>query len=242
MNMAHELKKNKLLLVVVIVYAALLITQPDRGMTAVNNSKYYIIEMLEIMPVIFILTALIEAWIPREVIMKHFSKDAGLRGAIVSFLLGSFSAGPIYAAFPVCKTLLKKGASISSIVIILSSWAVVKVPMLINEAKFLGLRFMGVRWISTTISIFIMAYVISLVVKVQDIPNTKEPTHQDVDFTIREEYCISCGICTRLLPQNFILKDGKVKIISRENLEEHISEVASKCPAGAIGYGKNEVV
>lgn len=242
MNVAHQLKKNKLLLVVVIVYAALLITQPDQGMVAINNSKYYIFEMLEIMPVIFIFTALIEAWIPREVIMKHFSKDAGVRGSIVSFLLGSFSAGPIYAAFPVCKTLLKKGASITSVVIILSSWAVVKVPMLINEAKFLGLRFMGVRWASTTISIFIMAYVISLVVKVRDVPNAEEPVHQDIDFTIREEYCISCGICTRLLPQKFILKDGKVKVVSRENLEEHISEAVSKCPAGAICYGKNEVV
>ena len=31
---------------------------------------------------------------------------------------------------------LKKGASISNIVIILSAWAVIKVPMLANEAKF----------------------------------------------------------------------------------------------------------
>jgi len=41
---------------------------------------YYIIEMLQIMPVIFILTSIIEAWVPKEVIMKGFGEKAGIKG------------------------------------------------------------------------------------------------------------------------------------------------------------------
>ena len=98
-----------------------------------------------IMPVIFLLTTLIEAWVPKEMIMEHLGDESGLKGALISLLLGSVSVGSIYVAFPVCKTLFKKGASISNIVVILSAWAVIKIPMLANEAKFLSPKFMAIR-------------------------------------------------------------------------------------------------
>jgi hypothetical protein len=41
--------------------------------------------------------------------------------------------------------------SISNIVIILSTWAVIKVPMLLNESKFLGTKIMFNRWVLTTV-------------------------------------------------------------------------------------------
>ena len=170
MSIIKAIKKNKLLFVVVLAYIFLMIAMPQKALESGKNSMYYVKEMLQIMPVIFILTSLIEAWVPRETIMKGFGEGSGFKGSIFSFILGSFSAGPIYAAFPVCKILLKKGASVSNIVIILSAWAVVKVPMLLNESKFLGPRFMAIRWVLTTISIFIMAYIISAIVKKDTIP------------------------------------------------------------------------
>lgn len=60
------------------------------------------------MPVVFILTSILEAWVPREVIMNIFGEKAGIKGSMMSFILGSLSAGPIYAAFPISKMLLKK--------------------------------------------------------------------------------------------------------------------------------------
>lgn len=164
MRFLRIIKKNKLLTVVIGVYFYLLIFNTSKGIEAFQQSRYYIIEMLEIIPVILIFTSLIEIWIPKETIMKNFGNNTGVKGAVFSFLIGSFSAGPIYAAFPVCRMLIKKGASIENIIIILSTWAVVKVPMLINEAKFLGFDFMFVRWILTSISIFIMAYIIGKII------------------------------------------------------------------------------
>ena len=120
MSIIKAIKKNKLLFVVVLAYIFLMIAMPQKALESGKNSMYYVKEMLQIMPVIFILTSLIEAWVPRETIMKGFGEGSGLKGSIFSFILGSFSAGPIYAAFPVCKILLKKGASVSNIVIILA--------------------------------------------------------------------------------------------------------------------------
>ena len=192
--------------------------------------------MLFIMPVIFILTSLIEAWVPKETIIKGFGEGSGIKGSILSFILGSVSAGPIYAAFPISKMLLNKGASVSNIVIILSSWAVVKVPMLANEAKFLGPRFMATRWVLTTIDIFTMAYMVSKVVKKEDIPLEKEK-EEGTTLAIKEQYCIGCGVCVKLDPGTFELVNGKAKVMKEVSFEERnetINKTIEKCPTKVI--------
>jgi len=136
--------------------------------------------MFMIMPVIFVLTSLLDSWVPKESIIKILGKEAKKKGIVLSFLLGSISAGPIYAAFPLCGMLHRKGAGIRNIVIILSSWAVVKVPMLLNEAKFLGLRFMIVRWVFTIISILIFSWITAQIVKDTDLPRKREEVKSGV--------------------------------------------------------------
>lgn len=259
MNIFKAFKKNKLLFLVILAYVLLLAAMPQKALESGKNSMYYVIEMIQIMPVIFILTSLIEAWVPREIIIKSFGEKSGFKGSILSFLLGSFSAGPIYAAFPVCKMLLGKGASISNIVIILSAWAVVKVPMLANEAKFLGPKFMGVRWVLTTISIFIMAYIVSKLVRKSDIPyeNCKageklgaavsgargeavsEAAEEGDIIDIKQQYCIGCGVCTKLYPDKFELADGKAKVTQKKitaDEKDRLNNAIEKCPAKAIYF------
>src|SRR5699024_5690397 len=214
-------------------------TSTEKAVLSVKNSGYYIKEMLMIMPVVFLLTALIEAWVPKKMIMEHLGDESGLKGSFISLLLGSVSAGPIYAAFPVCKTLLKKGASVSNIVVMLSAWAVIKVPMLANEAKFLSPKFMGLRWILTTLSIFVMGYIISKTVKREEIPMEDEKLKENTIF-LEEEYCMGCGICEKMAPEHFEVKDKKAAVIDSDFVEEErekIKDVQEKCPAKAIKAG-----
>jgi len=170
MKFMKFIKKNKMLFLVGLVYAVLFILSPEKAAQSGQNSLYYLIELLEVLPLVFLATVLIEAWIPKEVIMNRFGEKSGFMGNVLSLALGSLSAGPIYAAFPIGKMLLAKGASITNIVIILSTWAVIKVPMLANEVRFLGMEFMTVRWVLTVTSIFLMAYLTAMIVKKKDLP------------------------------------------------------------------------
>lgn len=237
--MIEKLKKNKFLLMVALIYIVLFITNTDKAIVSVKNSGYYIKEMLMIMPVVFLLTSLIEAWVPKKVIMENLGDGSGIKGSFISLLLGSVSAGPIYAAFPVCKTLIKKGASISNIVVILSAWAVIKVPMLANEAKFLSPRFMVTRWVLTTISIFIMGFVISKFVKREDIPMKEEEIEKD-KIQINDDYCIGCGICEKLAPEYFKV-ENKISKTVNDRIQNHTLDKAKKaqekCPTKAIKIG-----
>ncbi|MGL5315522.1 MAG: permease [Peptostreptococcaceae bacterium] len=236
-----RIKNNKFISFVTLIYLTLAIIAPSKAMESLFNSLYYIKEMLIIMPVILLLTSLIEAWVPTKTIKNMLGEDAGFKGYVFSFLLGSFSAGPIYAAFPVCKTLLNKGARVSNIVIILSSWAVVKVPMLANEAKFLGPKFTFIRWILTTISIFLMAYLMSKIVKKKDVMDeaamySDESKVEEV-LTIQEDYCVGCSLCTKLAPMTFIMENKKAKVIHKNVKVEDfelLANVVDKCPANAI--------
>lgn len=239
MTIVKKIKNNIFLSSVILIYVFLFIFMTDKGIMSLNNSLYYVKEMLIIMPVILLLTSLIEAWIPKKAIENTLGEGSGSKGFIFSLLLGSFSAGPIYAAFPVCKTLLKKGASIANIIIILSAWAVIKIPMLANEAKFLGANFMAVRWILTTISILIMAVIISKFVKKEDIPIDDVVEKEQSILSIDIEFCIGCGLCARIAPDDFIMQNKKAKInkkIFKIEVNENSKLAIDKCPAKAIKY------
>ena len=136
--------------------------------------------------------------------------------------------------------LLKKGASIANVVIILSAWAVIKVPMLANEAKFLGPNFMGLRWILTVMSILIISYLMTVFVKKEDIPIGEEKSlSKATGIDIKEQYCIGCGLCEKLMPQHFKVVDKKAKWKESTLNDIQINElkaIIDKCPVKAIDF------
>ena len=67
-------------------------------------------------------------------------------------------------AFPLASSMIKKGASISNIVIFLSAWACLKIPQELVELQFLGWKFMILRWALTVILVVIMGAVIEKLV------------------------------------------------------------------------------
>lgn len=152
-----KVKPYSLSIIVAVGYLALFIYDPTLGAKSVKTLGSYLFEMLQVMPPVFILTSLMLIWIPRHVIINHFGQQAGWRGWLLSILIGTVSSGPLYAAFPVAVALLNKGSSLANVVIVVSSWAVIKLPMLALESKFLGVRFALLRTALTVPAIIIMA-------------------------------------------------------------------------------------
>ncbi|MEA5060252.1 MAG: permease [Candidatus Pelethousia sp.] len=231
-------KENLFLLIVALAYSILFIAKPELGIMSVKGSGYYIKEMLMIMPAIFVLTALLDLWVPREKIMRYLGKEAKGKGMFLAFVVGSISAGPVYAAFPMCVMLHKKGASIRNIVIILSAWAVIKIPMLINEAKFLGPKFMALRWVLTVVAILIFSWISAKVVKEQDIPME---TLVPIGLRINKDACMGCSLCTKKYPAVFQIKNKKAFIKPYEALDmDRLEGTIEACPVKAISYNKSK--
>lgn len=197
--MKDFVKKNAILVIAVLAYIVVFIVKQEVFFESLKMTGMFLKEMIEVLPPIIVITSLITVWVPREIITKNFGKSSGLKGKLLSLLIGSVSAGPIYAAFPVSQTLLKKGASVSNIVIILSSWAVIKVPMLIVEMKFLGVQFALTRYLLTVPLIFLMGFIMEKVVKQKDLPPVETGKGGDPGeiMSLLPGYnCKACGYLT----------------------------------------------
>lgn len=143
------IKKYRIFILVVFVNILLCLTIPEIGKTSVKNSFDFFLEVLKILPPVMILMGLLEVWVSREIVEAHLGIESGLRGAFISILLGSVAAGPLFAAFPIALSLKHKGVRTANVVIFLGSWATIKVPMLLMESSFIGVRFALLRLVIT---------------------------------------------------------------------------------------------
>jgi uncharacterized membrane protein YraQ (UPF0718 family) len=138
------------------------------GGKIVGNLKLNVLEMLSIIPPVFILLGLLDVWIEREIMMKYMGDNSGLTGSVIAFIMGSVAAGPLYAAFPVAAVLLRKGVKLFNIFLFIGAWSTTKVPMLLFETSNLGIRYMVTRLICNIIGIIIIAYLINRTTNEED--------------------------------------------------------------------------
>lgn len=151
------LKRYKVFLLLIIINVVVGFALPDIGLKSISITKQNFMEMISVIPPIFILLGLLDVWVDRATMMKYTGKGSGLKGVLIAFLLGSAAAGPLYAAFPVAGVMLKKGSSLFNVFIFIGAWSTTKIPMLTFEAASLGLTFTLTRLALSIIGILIIA-------------------------------------------------------------------------------------
>ena len=117
----------------------------DPGEEIGQNFASFSLAMLKILPGAFILIGLFEVWVKRETIEKHFGEESGIRGYLWAVLLAGTTVGGLYLAFPVAYSLYGKGAKLSVIFTYLGAAAICRIPMVVFEASFLGIKFTVIR-------------------------------------------------------------------------------------------------
>ncbi len=195
MSLKDRLKDNRILLVALVIYLIVFLVNQDMFLETLNTAWIYIREMLQVFPPVLILTGMLEVWVPRETIMSTFGSKSGIKGKFASFSLGTVSAGPIYAGFPITQSLLRKGASVANITVLLSTWAVAKIPILLVEIQFLGLSFALARWSLTIPAILAIGYLTGKIVDREDIISEIGETGEMVQEILGELPGHNCGSC-----------------------------------------------
>ncbi|MDI6894561.1 MAG: permease [Bacillota bacterium] len=155
-----RLRPYALLILTLVGDLALGVVRPGLGWQAVRTSASYLLEMLLVLPPIFVLIGMLEVWVPRQTIVRNVGPGSGLRGLALSVLTGSAAAGPLYGAFPVAESLLRKGCSVFNACVLLCTWAAVKIPMIMMEVKFLGWRFSLARLAFTLPAIVLISWLV----------------------------------------------------------------------------------
>jgi uncharacterized membrane protein YraQ (UPF0718 family) len=122
-------------------------------------------EMIFFLPLMFILIGLFDVWVPREKIEKNIGEKSGIKGTLLVMLLAMLQAGPLYAAFPFAYILWKKGCSIRNIFIFIGTFSSIKIPMMMFEIGFVGLKFSLLRTLFTLPIFIVIGYIMERYLK-----------------------------------------------------------------------------
>jgi len=152
------IKRYKFFLILISINIILALVYPQIGKPALYKTFDNAIGMLAIIPPMFVVIGMIDVWLPRETMIRIMGEKSGLRGILIAYVLGSFSVGPLYAAFPVSMMLLRKGSRISNVFIFLGAWSTTKVVALTLETAALGIKFTLIRLLINLPVIFTIAF------------------------------------------------------------------------------------
>lgn len=155
------IKKYSIFIISTIIIVLTFIWNKEVGIKAIDTVKFSFKEMMLVIPPIFILMGLLDEWVPKETVVKFMGEGSGLKGIILSFLLGSAAAGPLYGAFPVATVFMKKGVKLTNVFIFIGAWSTTKIPMLLFEIASLGSKFAITRLLINIPGILIIAYTLN---------------------------------------------------------------------------------
>ncbi len=139
------LKKYRFAIGLALVIAAIYFINRSVGTEAFDISVSNTKEMLSLLPPVFILVGLLDVWVPKETIIRYMGEDSGWKGILMALFLGSAAAGPLYVAFPITALLLRKRARLAYILFFLGVWSTTKLPILLYEISYMGLKFTAIH-------------------------------------------------------------------------------------------------
>ena len=125
-----------------------------------QNFGSFMLQMVKILPAIFILIGLFEVWVKRETIVKHLGHGGGIKSYLWVFILAAPMAGGMLPALPMGYALHQKGARLTVVLAFLGAVGVDRVPMMLFEASFLGWKFTVLRLLVATPIVLVSSVII----------------------------------------------------------------------------------
>ena len=109
--MMKLLKRYRFGLLALTALFLLVVFSKETGTKALSITKNSTLEMIQVIPPIFILMGLLDVWVKKDTMVKYMGEGSGLKGMLLAILIGSAAAGPLYGAFPVAAVFIKYAIS-----------------------------------------------------------------------------------------------------------------------------------
>jgi uncharacterized membrane protein YraQ (UPF0718 family) len=111
-----------------------------------RNFLTFFVQMLKVLPCVFVLIGLFDVWVKTETVEKHLGHGSGPASYAWSVLMAGGIVGGVHVALPIAHALHAKRARLGVVLAFLSASAVCRIPMTLFEASFLGWKFTAVRF------------------------------------------------------------------------------------------------
>ncbi len=104
--------------------------------------------LMQIIPLLifaFIIAGMIPILVSQEIISGWVGTESGFRGLLVGTAIGAFLPGGPYISLPIAAGLLRVGASVGTMVALLTAWSLLAVSRLPLDVGILGWKFTLIR-------------------------------------------------------------------------------------------------
>jgi len=176
--MKEFILKNRVFIIVLIINTVVIALYPKIGKNSMFFTINNLFKFLFLLTPIFICIGLLDVWVEKELMIKILGDKSGIKGILISFLLGVITAVPLYALLPVVGVLLRKNIKISNVLIFICSSASIRIPLLIFEFSSMGWKFTLTRFIVNIFVVIIIAFLIDKILT----DNDKNKIYENVLF------------------------------------------------------------
>jgi len=149
---------------VLLIYGILYVMMPDRALLAIRSSGKLFFIILMPLFLVFILMVILNLFLKPAHITEFLGKGTGIKGIIISATAGIISMGPIYAWYPMLKTLREKGVGNSLIAVFLGNRAV-KPFLLPIMISYFGWIYVLILTVFTLFGSLVAGYCVGVLVK-----------------------------------------------------------------------------
>lgn len=119
---------------------------PEVAMAGATGATKMFLSVLPSMLVGFLLGGMVQVLLPRDLVAAYAGEDSGLMGLVIAAVVGAFTPGGPFVAFPLVASLWNAGTGVGPLVSFLTSWSLLGFHrILIYEGPIMGMRFTLVR-------------------------------------------------------------------------------------------------
>ena len=104
-----------------------------------------LIQIVPLLVLAFIVAGMIQTLIPQETISKWVGAESGFRGILIGSVIGGLMPGGPYVSLPIAAGLLRTGASIGTMVALITGWSLLAFSRLPLEIGIMGWKFALIR-------------------------------------------------------------------------------------------------
>jgi uncharacterized membrane protein YraQ (UPF0718 family) len=104
--------------------------------------------LLQILPLLifaFIIAGMVPVLVPTALISKWVGAESGIRGILIGTVVGGIMPGGPYVCLPIAAGLLRVGASVGTMVALITAWSLWAVSRLPLDVAILGWQFTLIR-------------------------------------------------------------------------------------------------
>lgn len=117
----------------------------------INGVKLALNMTIEILPLLifaFVVAGMLQALLPKELLLKWVGTESGVRGILIGTIAGACAPGGPYISLPIAAGFLRLGASIGTMVAFLTGWSLWAFARLPMEIGIMGWKFTLIRFLS----------------------------------------------------------------------------------------------